>query len=86
MNYVNSICMVFVLEISVKYCQEYKERLQKKACERYKNLSKEKKEKSCNTVVNVPKISQKMKNKCLLSIEKNIVNEEKPITIIIINY
>ena len=31
--------------LSAKYYQENKERLQKKACERYQNLSKEKKEK-----------------------------------------
>ena len=31
--------------LSGKYCQENKERVQKKARERYQNLSKEKKEK-----------------------------------------
>ena len=31
--------------LSCKYYQENKERLQKKACERYQNLSKEKKKK-----------------------------------------
>ena len=31
--------------LSAKYYQENKERLQKKACERYQNLSKERKEK-----------------------------------------
>ena len=31
--------------LSAKYYQENKERLQKKACEKYQNLSKEKKEK-----------------------------------------
>ena len=31
--------------LSAKYCQENKERLQKKACESYQNLSKEEKEK-----------------------------------------
>ena len=31
--------------LSAKYYQESKESLQKKACERYKNLSKEEKEK-----------------------------------------
>ena len=53
-----------------KYYQENKEKLQIKAPERYQNLSKEEKEKSSNMVVNVTKISQKMKNKSLLSIEK----------------
>ena len=56
--------------LSAKYYQENKERLQKKARERYKNLFKEEQEKSSNMVVNVTKISQKMKNKSLLSIEK----------------
>ena len=32
--------------LSAKYYQENKERLQKKACERYKNLSKEKEKKA----------------------------------------
>ena len=32
--------------LSGKYYQENKERLQKKACERYKNLSKEKEKKA----------------------------------------
>ena len=51
--------------------QENKERLQKRALERYQNLLKE--EKSDNMVMNVTKISQKMKKKSLLSIEKNII-------------
>ena len=45
----------------------------KKARERYQNLSKEEKKKSSNMVENVTKISQKMKNKSLLSIEKNVL-------------
>ena len=53
-----------------KYYQENKERLQKKACERYQNLSKEEKENSNNMVVNDPKMSQDMKNNNLFSIEK----------------
>ena len=45
----------------------------KKACERYQNLSKEEMKKKRNKIIgNVTKISQKMKNKSLLSIEKNI--------------
>ena len=59
--------------LSAKYYQENKERLQKEAGERYQNLSKEEKEKNDNRVKNVTKIPQKMKNKSLLSIEKNIV-------------
>ena len=59
--------------LSAKYCQKNKERLQKKSCERYQNLSKEEKAKSNNMVVNVTKISKKMKNKSLLRLEKNII-------------
>ena len=36
-----------------------------------------KKKKSNNMVVNVTKISQKMKNKSLLSVEKNKIEQEK---------
>ena len=59
--------------LSAKYYQENKERLQKKALERYQNLSKEEKEKNHNMVVNVTKISQKMKKRNWLSIDKNII-------------
>ena len=59
--------------LSAKYYQKNKERLQKKSCERYQNLSKEEKAESNNMVVNVTKISQKMKNKSLLRLEKNII-------------
>ena len=45
--------------LSAKYYQENKERVQKKARERYKNLSKEEKEKNVNMVVR--KISELMK-------------------------
>ena len=53
---------------SAKYYQNNKERLQKEARERYQSFSKEK-----NMVVNDTKIYQKIKNKSLLSIEKNIM-------------
>ena len=59
--------------LSAKYDQENKERIQQKACERYQNLSKKKKKKSNNMVVNVAKISQKMKSKSLFNIGKNII-------------
>ena len=61
--------------LSAKYYQENKERLQQKARERYQSLSKKKKKKkkSNNMVVNVTKISQKIKNKSLLSIAKSII-------------
>ena len=55
-----------------KYYQENKERLQKKARERYQNLSKEEKEKKQQHGRERYKISQKRINKSLLSIEKNI--------------
>ena len=58
------------------YFQENKERWQKKACERYQNLSKKEK-KSNNMVVNVTKVAQKRGEKSLLSIEKNIIEWEK---------
>ena len=61
--------------LSAKYCQVNKER--------YQSLSKEEKEKSNNMAVNVTKIFQKMKNKSLLSIEKNIIELEKHFMIII---
>ena len=49
--------------LSGKYYQENEERLPKKPCERYQNLSKEEKKK--NMVLNKTKISQKMKSKSL---------------------
>ena len=55
--------------LSVKHYQENKERLQKKARERYQNLSIEEKEKSDNMIVNITKISQTIKKVNLLSIE-----------------
>ena len=45
---------------------------QKKTRERYQNLSKEEKKKSNNMVLNVTRISQKMKKINWLSTEKNI--------------
>ena len=58
---------------SAKYYQNNKEILQRKAHERYQSLSQEEKKKSNNMVVNDTKISQKMKNKSLSNIEKNIM-------------
>ena len=58
--------------LSAKYHQENKKRLQKKARERCQNFS-EKEKKSDNMVVNITKISQEMRSKSLLSIEKNII-------------
>ena len=56
--------------LSAKYYEKDKERLQKKTRERYQNASKEKNEQNYNLIVSVTKISQKKKNKSLLSIEK----------------
>ena len=47
--------------VSAKYCQEYKERQQKKLVKDIKIFLKRKKKKSDNMVVNVTRISQKMK-------------------------
>ena len=58
--------------LQAKYYQNNKERLQKKAGERYQHFLMKKKKKSGNTVVNETKTYQKMKNKNLLSVEKNI--------------
>ena len=48
-----------------KYYQENKERLQRKIMKDIKIFLKKKKQKSGNMVVNITKISQKMKNKSL---------------------
>ena len=56
--------------LSAKYYQESKERLQKKLVKDIKIFLKKKKKKSNNMVMNVTKISQKMKSKSILSIEK----------------
>ena len=72
--------------LSVKYYQENKERLQKKLMKDIKVFLKKKKKKRENMVVNITKISQKMKTKSLLSIEKILQNEKKCLIIIIKNY
>ena len=45
----------------------------KKSSLRYQNIAKENKETSNNIVMNITKISQKIKNKSLLNIENNII-------------
>ena len=57
---------------SAKYYQDNKERLQKKLVKDIKVFLKKKKKKN-NMVVKDEKISQKIKNKSWLSIEKNII-------------
>ena len=59
--------------LSAKYYQENKDRLQKKLVKDIKIFLKKKKKKSYNMVMNVKKISQKIKNKIFLSVEKNII-------------
>ena len=59
--------------LSAKYYQENKERLQKKLAKDFKIFLKKKRRKSNNMVVNVTKISLKMKKINLFSIEKSIV-------------
>ena len=63
--------------LSARYYQENKERLRKKVVKDIKIFSKKKKKKSGNVVVNVTKISQKMKSKRLLSVEKKIAECER---------
>ena len=58
--------------LTAKYYRENKERLQKKLAKDIKIFLKNKKEKIDNVVMIVIKISQKMKNKSLLSTEKYI--------------
>ena len=58
--------------LSAKYHQENKERLQKKLVKDIKVFLKRKKKKSAKTVVKDIKIYQKMKTNSWLSIEKNI--------------
>ena len=72
--------------LSAKYYQNNKERLQKKLVKDIKIFLKNQKKKSNNMVVNDIKISQKIKNKSLLSVEKILQNEETHLIIIIRNY
>ena len=60
-------------KLFAKYYQENKERLPKKLLKYTKTFAKNKKKDSGNMVVNVTRIPQRVKNKCLLNIEKNIV-------------
>ena len=62
-----------------KYYQDNKERLQKKACERYQKLSKEGKKTSDNMILNDTKIYQKMWNKNWLSTKKYYKMRKNPL-------
>ena len=62
--------------VSAQYYQESNKKLQKKPAKDIKIFLKKKKKKNNNLVVHLTKISQKMKNKSLSSIEKNIIEWE----------
>ena len=61
---------------SAKYYQENKD-YKKNFVKDIKIFLKKKRKKGSNMVVNVIKISHTMKNKSLMSIEKNIIEREK---------
>ena len=58
---------------STKCYQKHKQRLQKKLVKDINIFLKKKKKISDNIVVNITNISQRMKNRTLLNIEKNII-------------
>ena len=63
------LCFIYInmlYNLSAKYCQENKERLQRKLLIYIKIFLKKKKRKKPLQVSNVTKISQKMKNKIFL--------------------
>ena len=68
--------MTMTKDLSAKY-QKIKKDYKKQLTKDVKIFLKNKKKKSGNIVVNVTKISQKMKNKSLLSIESNIIKRER---------
>ena len=68
---------IYIKNLSATYYQKDKYRLQKKLVKDIKVFLKKKKKKSNNMVVNVIKITLKMKDKSLFSIEKNIIEQEK---------
>ena len=63
--------------LSAKYYQKIKKEYKKKPCKRYQNLSKQEEENKRQCGSKSYKISQKVRNKCLLRIEKNIIEWEK---------
>ena len=63
--------------LSAKYYQENKESLQEKVEKDIKIFQKKQTKNSTNMVVNVTRISQKMKKVNWLSIEKNITKREE---------
>ena len=61
---------IYIYNINIKYYQENKERLQKKVVEDIKLYLKKKTKKSDNIVMNITKISQKMKKNKLVEYRK----------------
>ena len=59
--------------LSAKYCQENKERLQKILLKDIKIFRRKKKKNINYMVINVTKISQRMKSKSSLRIEKKLI-------------
>ena len=59
--------------LSAKYCQENKERLQKILLKDIKIFRRKKKKNINYMVINVTKISQRMKSKSSLRIEKKFI-------------
>ena len=62
--------------LSARYYQENKEKLQKKLMKNIKIFLKKKKKKGGSMVVSVTKTFQKMKKKIPLSIEENIIERK----------
>ena len=71
---------------SAKYYQDNEESLQKKACERYPNLSKEEEKKANIWLWTIQKSTRRWKTKAGCVQKKMLQNEKKHLTIIIINY
>ena len=71
--YIYKYLKVYQLNIINKIKKDYKKQLKK----HFKIFIRKKKKKTDNMVINVTKISQKMKNKSLSSVENSIVEWEK---------
>ena len=73
----NYLLLKMFKNLSAKYYQENKERLQEKACERYQNLSKEKKEKKRQYGHDHYKNCLQVEKQKLVEYKKNIIEWEK---------
>ena len=71
--YIYKYLKVYQLNIINKIKKDYKKQLKK----HFKIFIRKKKKKTDNMVINVTKISQKMKNKSLSSVENSIIEWEK---------